>query len=73
MGRGRAARLRKPDSGHTGTISLTVHMHRTAERHETPDQVRSNAMNVRFQGVRPQTNRHDQPKLAKLTRLVVPM
>src|SRR5689334_9860932 len=29
-GHGRAARPRKPDSGHTGTIGLTVHRHRTS-------------------------------------------
>jgi len=34
------------------------------ERHDTPDPVRSNAVNVRFQRVRPQTNRHDQLKLS---------
>src|SRR6266487_473128 len=36
---------------------------RTAERHGTPDPVRSNAVKARFQCVRQRTDRHDQHKL----------
>ena len=41
MGRGRAARSRKPDSGHAGTISITIRVRR----------VGWNAMKPRIQGV----------------------
>jgi hypothetical protein len=36
MGRGRAAPPRKSDSGHTGTISLTVRMRRTSQNAMKP-------------------------------------
>ena len=43
----------KPDSGHTDTISTTARVGPgQLERHETPDPVRSNALNVRFHDVR---------------------
>jgi len=51
VGRGRAARLRKPDSGHTGSITIPDAPGQL-ERHETPDPVRSDAVNSRFQDVR---------------------
>src|SRR6478609_10671953 len=42
----------KPDSGHAGTISLTVpDAPGQLERHETPDPVRSDAVNPGFHGV----------------------
>jgi hypothetical protein len=41
------------------------------ERHETPDPVRSSAVNSRFHSVRQQANRHDQHKLTENTALVV--
>jgi hypothetical protein len=77
MGRGRAARSRKPDSGHTGTISITIQVRR----------VGWNAMKPRIHCVlthwnpgstasgrrRQRTDLHDQHKLAGTTVLVVLM
>jgi hypothetical protein len=46
------ARSRKPDSGHTGTISITVRVRRASpERHESPDPRRFNAVESRIQCV----------------------
>src|ERR1700759_239596 len=45
--------LPKPDSSHTGTTSTTVRVRPgQLERYETPDPMRSDAVNVRFHGVR---------------------
>ena len=69
-----AARSRKPDSGHADTISITLRARRNAmnpriqcvpsapERDETPDPVRSDAVNVRFYCVRQPTDPHDRLK-----------
>ena len=58
--------FRKPDSGHADTISLTIRVRRASQkRHETQDPVRSNAVNVRFHGVRRRpagAELHDQQK-----------
>jgi hypothetical protein len=43
------------------------------ERYETPDPVRSHAVNVGFHCVRQRTDRHDQLKLTGNTVLVVLM
>ena len=73
--------LPKPDSGHTGTVSTTVRMHRgQLERHETPDPVRSNAVESRIQCVRPASagvrrrpDSHDQLRLTGYAVLAVLM
>jgi hypothetical protein len=66
--------VEKPDSGHTGTISITVRARRPSRNaNETPDPVRPDAVNSRFHGVRQQADRHDQLRLIGTTVLVVLM
>src|SRR6185312_14147076 len=52
-GDGRATGARKPNSGHTGTVSLMVRgAPGPPERHETPDPRRSDAVKAWIQCVR---------------------
>jgi hypothetical protein len=74
---GRGGRVAHPRK--TGLRAHRHHQHhgpgapRQLERHETPDPVRSHAVNFRFHGVRQQADLHDQLKLAGNTVLVVLM
>jgi hypothetical protein len=63
----------------TGPKSHRHHQHHglyvpdPMERHETPDPLRSNALESRFQCVRQQADLHDQHKLTRNTVLVMLM
>jgi hypothetical protein len=70
---GRAARSRNRTQ-----VTLTPSASRSPapnqlERHETPDPVRSDAVDVRFHRVRQRTDRHHQRKLTEISVLVVLM